>query len=61
MIKEINVETHYFKVKKIGNSCGIEDPDNLIEKAEWKSSTDVKRLEHMYPEDEELLLKEMKV
>jgi mutator protein MutT len=55
-IKGIKVKTHYFKVKKIGESQGINDPDNIISSAEWKSPSELQKIEHAYPEDLELLL-----
>jgi 8-oxo-dGTP diphosphatase len=36
-IKGIKVKIYYFKVQKIGESIGINDPDRLIAAAEWKS------------------------
>ncbi|MCP3740436.1 NUDIX hydrolase [Rossellomorea sp. BNER] len=55
-IKGIKAKTHYFKVKKMGESQGINDPDNIIASAEWKSLSELQKIEHAYPEDLELLL-----
>lgn len=59
-IKGIEVKTYYFKVQKIGESNGINDPDGLIAAAEWKSLTEVKTIKHAYPEDIDFLLKQFK-
>lgn len=55
-IKEIKVKTYYFKVKKVGESEGINDPDNIIVTAEWKSLSDIQAIQHVYPEDLEFLV-----
>lgn len=57
MIKNIHVQTHYFKVQKMGESIGINDPDNIIETVDWKSLKDLEKIEHAYPEDKEFLIK----
>ncbi|ATP40775.1 DNA mismatch repair protein MutT [Solibacillus sp. R5-41] len=54
-VKGYSVKTYYFKVKKIGESEGINDPDNNIVDAGWKSLRDIKRIQHAYPEDLEVL------
>ncbi|TFE00564.1 NUDIX hydrolase [Jeotgalibacillus salarius] len=60
MIKGIEVKTHYFKVDKIGKSRGIDDPDKIIELAEWMSLSHVEDMKHVYPEDKKFLLEVMK-
>lgn len=55
-IKGIKVKTHYFKVKKVGESQGINDPDKIIEEVDWKSLSEIEMVEHAYPEDIELLV-----
>lgn len=55
-IKEIKVKTYYFKVKKLGESEGINDPDKIIVAAEWKSLSDIQAIQHVYPEDLEFLV-----
>ncbi|MDP4550093.1 NUDIX hydrolase [Alkalihalobacillus macyae] len=55
VIKGINVKTHYFRVEKAGESVGINDPDNTIIEASWKSISELKKLVHMYPEDVEII------
>ncbi|MBS4220273.1 NUDIX hydrolase [Bacillus sp. FJAT-49711] len=55
-IKDIKVKTHYFRVKKIGESQGINDPDKIIEKVDWKSLSEVEKVNHAYLEDREFLL-----
>ncbi|WP_404408047.1 NUDIX hydrolase [Jeotgalibacillus malaysiensis] len=59
-IDDFEVQTNYFKVKKIGKSSGISDPDNLIEEKAWISASDMKNLKHVYPEDKAFLTKVMK-
>lgn len=56
-ITNIQVQTHYFKVRKLGESSGINDPDNIIETVAWKSLNDLETIEHAYPEDKELLIR----
>ncbi|QDP40262.1 NUDIX hydrolase [Radiobacillus deserti] len=55
-MKGIKVKTHYFRVKKIGESKGVNDPDKIIEEVEWKSSSELEMVEHAYPEDIEFLV-----
>ncbi|MFE6169387.1 NUDIX hydrolase [Viridibacillus arvi] len=50
-IKGYKVKTYYFKVKKTGESEGINDPDNIIVDAGWKSLRDIQNIQHAYPED----------
>ncbi|MGF9979198.1 NUDIX hydrolase [Viridibacillus arvi] len=54
-IKGYKVKTYYFKVKKTGESEGINDPDNIIVDAGWKSLRDIQNIQHAYPEDLEVL------
>ncbi|MEL3971666.1 NUDIX hydrolase [Rossellomorea oryzaecorticis] len=51
IIKGFEVKTHYFKVEKLGESEGIDDPDETIVEAAWIALSDLKDLTHMYPED----------
>lgn len=37
IIQGIQVKTYYFKVEKVGESSGINDPDGIIAEASWKS------------------------
>ena len=53
--KGYKVKTYYFKVKKAGESEGINDPDNIIVEAGWKSLRDIQKLQHAYPEDLKVL------
>lgn len=59
-IKGIEVKTYYFIVKKIGDSEGIDDPDNIIIDTDWKSLTDIQNIQHAYPEDLEILVNILK-
>jgi 8-oxo-dGTP pyrophosphatase MutT (NUDIX family) len=56
VLKGIEVQTHYFKVEKLGDSAGINDPDETIVEAAWKSLSDLHDLDHMYPEDVQTIL-----
>ena len=58
--KGYKVKTYYFKVKKAGESEGINDPDNIIVEAGWKSLRDIQKLQHAYPEDLKVLESFMK-
>jgi hypothetical protein len=51
VIKENEVKTHYFIVEKLGESAGINDPDETIVEAAWIALSDLKDLAQMYPED----------
>lgn len=59
IIKGIQVTTYYFRVEKIGGSSGINDPDKIIVEADWKSLSELKTIDHAYPEDLELLLEQL--
>ncbi|QOR64965.1 NUDIX hydrolase [Cytobacillus suaedae] len=56
VINDIDVKTYYFKVKKVGESNGIDDPDKTIVETKWMSSSVLKTVSHVYPEDMEQLL-----
>lgn len=58
-IKGIKVKTYYFKVEKFGESSGINDPDKIIAEADWKSLSEIKTVNHAYPEDLKLLLEQL--
>lgn len=58
-IKGIQVTTYYFRVDKIGEGSGINDPDEIIAEAEWKSFSELKTVKHAYPEDLHLLLEQL--
>jgi ADP-ribose pyrophosphatase YjhB (NUDIX family) len=51
VIKGIEVKTHYFIVEKLGESSGLNDPDETIVEAAWIALSDLEDLAHMYPED----------
>ncbi|MEN2767669.1 NUDIX hydrolase [Ornithinibacillus xuwenensis] len=59
-IEGIFVRTSYFLVRKIGESLGIQDPDNTIIEVGWKSFDDVASMIHAYPEDQDVLLELLK-
>jgi ADP-ribose pyrophosphatase YjhB (NUDIX family) len=56
VIKGIHVKSHYFKVEKLGESVGINDPDQTVIEAGWIALSDINDLVHMYPEDVETIL-----
>ncbi|WP_456271374.1 NUDIX hydrolase [Bacillus sp. AK031] len=58
VIQGINVTTHYFKVVKDGGEIAVNDHDQDIAEADWKSIEEYQQLEQMYPEDL-LLIKEL--
>ncbi|MDW0115585.1 NUDIX hydrolase [Sporosarcina thermotolerans] len=58
-INDIHVTTYYFRVEKIGESSGINDPDEIIAEANWKSLAELNAINHVYPEDLELLLEQL--
>lgn len=58
-IKGIEVKTYYFRVEKIGESSGINDPDGIIAEADWKSLSEIKTLSHAYPEDLDFLVEQL--
>ncbi|MFC5602511.1 NUDIX hydrolase [Sporosarcina koreensis] len=58
-IKGIQVKTYYFRVEKIGDSSGINDPDEIIAEADWKSLSEIKTISHVYPEDLDFLLEQL--
>ncbi|MEA3322489.1 MAG: NUDIX hydrolase [Bacillota bacterium] len=57
VMKDYEILTHYFKVEKMGESMGIDDPDNTIIEVGWKSITELEKIEHTYPEDIETIKK----
>ncbi|WP_228547596.1 NUDIX hydrolase [Filobacillus milosensis] len=59
IIKGIEVKTYYFRVKKIGDSQGINDPDGIIGEADWKTAAEIKVLQHAYPDDKDFLLEQL--
>ncbi|MCM3745393.1 NUDIX hydrolase [Sporosarcina luteola] len=59
-IHDIQVKTYYFRVEKIGESSGINDPDEIIAEADWKSVSELITISHAYPEDLGLILEQLK-
>ncbi|WP_113930075.1 NUDIX domain-containing protein [Bacillus sp. P14.5] len=55
VIKGIAVTTYYFHVEMSGGYLEVNDPDQNIEEACWKSIGEFARLSQMYPEDLPLL------
>ncbi|WP_421384861.1 NUDIX hydrolase [Bacillus salacetis] len=57
MIKGIEVTTHYFAVERTGGELAVNDPDQNIAEACWKSIQEYEGLTQMYPEDLPLIKK----
>ncbi|MBD7986312.1 hypothetical protein H9649_17210 [Sporosarcina sp. Sa2YVA2] len=55
----VRFSTYYFRVEKIGESSGINDPDELIAEADWKSLSEIKAINHVYLEDLKLLIQQI--
>ncbi|GKV56223.1 DNA mismatch repair protein MutT [Sporosarcina sp. NCCP-2222] len=55
-IKGIQVKIYYFRVEKIGESSGINDPDGIIAESEWKPFHELQTINHAYPDDLQYLL-----
>ncbi|MGF2615850.1 NUDIX domain-containing protein [Rossellomorea vietnamensis] len=51
VIQGIAVTTYYFNVERSGGKLEVNDPDQNIEEACWKSIDDLSRLPQLYPED----------
>lgn len=58
-IKGIKVKTYYFRVEKLGESDGIDDPDETIAETDWKSTEEIKVVKHAYPDDKDFLLQQL--
>ncbi|GGD11967.1 NUDIX hydrolase [Pontibacillus salipaludis] len=54
---QIDYEVHYFKVKVIGGTRKLQDPDQLIHAIEWKTKEELAILPLAFKEDQEFLLK----
>lgn len=52
----IQANVHYFNVKIIHEKICVNDPDNIIVEASWKSLEEVIHINHAYPEDKEFLI-----
>lgn len=59
IIKGIQVKIYYFRIEKISESNGINDPDGIIVEADWKSLSEMKTINHAYPEDLDFLLEQL--
>ena len=46
-------------MEKSGESSGINDPDQEIAAADWKSLSEITTIHHTYPEDLRLLLEQL--
>ncbi|HAM79866.1 NUDIX hydrolase [Ornithinibacillus bavariensis] len=55
VIEEVNVKAHYFLVEIVGESTGIEDPDEIIDEVDWKSLSEIVNHKLTYAEDEKIL------
>jgi ADP-ribose pyrophosphatase YjhB (NUDIX family) len=57
--ESIEVEVHYFLVKKVGGKRKIQDPDQLIYDIAWKSLDEIQALELSFPEDRAFLIENL--
>ena len=55
IIDTYQVTTHYFLCEVIGGEISYHDPDEEIEEVGWKSINELAFIEHVYPEDVQLL------
>lgn len=56
VIKNFDVTTYYFLCEVIDGQISYHDPDDSIEEVAWKTYEEVLKLQHDYPEDQEMLL-----
>lgn len=55
VIENYDVTTYYFMCTYIGGTMQIQDPDETIEEIDWKTISQLRTIELLYPEDEEML------
>lgn len=55
IIKDYKVTTQYFLCEIIGGEIKYHDPDEEIEEISWKNSSEISKLTHTYPEDQEVI------
>lgn len=61
VIGDFDVTTVYFMCEVVSGQITYQDPDETIGEIAWKTSKDVKSLQHLYTEDKELLLSLLKM
>ena len=57
IIQDYKVTTQYFLCEITGGEIQYRDPDEEIEEISWKTSSDISKLIHTYPEDQEVIEK----
>lgn len=55
IIDTYQVTSHYFLCEVISGEISYHDPDEEIEEVGWKNINDLASIEHVYPEDVQLL------
>lgn len=55
VIGNYDVTTYYFMCTYIGGTMQVQDPDETIEEINWKTIEHLPTIEHLYPEDAEML------
>jgi len=52
----IHATIHYFETVVTNGSISLNDPDGIIVEVDWKSMTELNKLEQAYPEDKDFLV-----
>lgn len=55
IIKDYKVTTQYFLCEITGGKIQYQDPDDEIEEISWKNDSEISKLIHTYPEDQEVI------
>ena len=55
IIKNYKVTTQYFLCEVTGGEIKYQDPDKEIEEISWKNRSEISKLIHTYPEDQEII------
>lgn len=55
IIKDYKVTTQYFLCEITGGAIQYHDPDEEIEKIAWINSSEISKITHTYPEDQEII------
>lgn len=55
IIQDYLVTTQYFLCEITGGSIQYHDPDEEIEEISWKDRNEISKLNHTYPEDQEII------
>lgn len=55
IIQDYLVTTQYFLCEITGGNIQFHDPDEEIEEISWKDRNEISKLNHTYPEDQEII------